>query len=93
MLTYPGTVTGRFVRAGTSYAVGTIIDGHLVSTDVDLLYTKWQSHWPEPLGFHGGEKAVTCEMILEVPETEFRKIMGKKVAERILAAAKQNAGR
>jgi hypothetical protein len=91
-------VTKLYYRQGTSYARGTTIDAYLQDDDNTLLYEIWQPSWPEPFGFHGGEKAITAEMILEVPTDEFIKAFGRKkgnraAALRILEAAKRNAGR
>ena len=98
MQTYPGTVNKLFITQGASYAIGTIIDAYLPDEAVKVLYEKWQPGWPTPLGFSGGEQAITCEMILEVSEQEdgekaFVKAMGKRLTEIILSIAKANAGR
>ncbi len=77
-------------RAGTSYAIGTIIDGHLADDDCAALYDGWRSNWPERLEFHGGNYAITAEMILEVPQKEFLKVYGRQVGNRILDAARSN---
>ncbi len=107
---YPGSVERIFIRQGGGAAIGTIIDGHLAEEDAKALYAVWDEHgdWPEPLEFRGGEKAITCEMVVELvgdqgpaenreqKEQAFVGAFGKKQAEiahRILAAARQNAGR
>lgn len=92
---YNGNV---FITQGASHALGTIIDGYLSANETELLLSIWKKEWTEPLAFSGGEKAITCEMILEVPETEFIQAFGtkkanKELAARILATAKNNAGR
>lgn len=86
-------VTKRTIRAGGSYAIGTIVDEYLTEDQNAALYEKWQPGWPEPLAFSGGLKAITCEMILEVPQEDFTKFIGKKVAPQILEIAARNAGR
>ncbi len=85
--------TGTTYRQGKSNAIGTIIDGYLEQSENDLLYARWKSEWPEPLAFSGGIKAITCEMILEIPEEDLVKALGKKRAGQFLQVAKANAGR
>jgi hypothetical protein len=92
MAHYPGSVTSVKVRQGASIARGTTIDEYLGQSDVDLLYENWQAGWPEPLAFSGGVKAVTCEMVLEVPFADFKKVF-KKRAQQIYDVAKRNATR
>jgi hypothetical protein len=67
-------------RSGQSYAIGTIIDGYLTKDEEERLYAGWQTgdpDWPQPLVFQGGVTAITCEMVLEVPETKFNRAYGK----------------
>jgi hypothetical protein len=84
-----------------SIARGTTIDAYLSAEDTAALYETWKSEWPEPYGFRGGEKAVTCEMVAEVglealtaalaekrSQTEARKAAG-----RIMDVARSNQGR
>lgn len=86
-------VTKTFIRQGASLARGTTIDEYLSEKDCKVLYSGWQKNWPEPLEFHGGITAITCEMVLEVPEKEFVKSIGKAVGTRIYDVARRNAGR
>jgi hypothetical protein len=92
---YPGSTS--FITRGASYAIGTIIDAYLSAPDCNLLYSTWKAEWPTPLEFSGAITAITCEQVLEVPETEFVSVFkvkrDKEAAGRILAAAKNNAGR
>lgn len=95
------TVERYFTRVGGSYARGTTIDGYLSDEDNQALHEVWLPDWPDKLGFRGGESAITCEAILEIPEAEFikafrskygrKKVVGEQ-ANRILAVAKNNAG-
>jgi hypothetical protein len=80
-------------RWNLSIARGTTIDAYLGADDVRELYTGWRSSWPEPFVFSGGEEAITCEMVLEVPEQELAEEYTKARARRILEAAKKNGGR
>lgn len=102
MFRFPGTVTGLRVRQGGSYARGTTIDAYLSPEDCAALYNFWKSSWPEPLAFPGNIQAITCEMVLAVPEEEFvdylsasaeQKRTGRALAFRIREAALRNAGR
>lgn len=92
---FPGAVITT--RRGASHAIGTIIDGHLADADVDLLYSTWDKSWPEPLGFPGGVKGITCEQVIEVGEAAFIKAFSgkknKEAALRIYRVAVNNAGR
>jgi hypothetical protein len=87
------------ITKGLSIARGTTIDAYLLPEDCEVLYEKWQETWPEPFRFSGGITAITCEMVLEVPEDELRAVLGgrKKVEKerpgRILEVAKINGGR
>jgi len=87
----PGSVTSRFYRQGTSYAKGTMIDAYLDDAACSKLYAKWKKNWPAPLEFQGGQTAITCEMVLDVPSNELLKVYGG-LSETILAAARTNAG-
>lgn len=78
------------VRQGGSYSRGTTIDGYLSEEDCNFLYANWKQEWPEPLKFHGGTTAITCEMVLEVPEKELKAVLGKH-ADNIIAVSKRNA--
>lgn len=88
-----------FVTQGLSFARGTTIDEYLSAKDCAALYEKWQKDWPELYRFRGGITAITCEMVLEVPEAAFRKVYGGRGNEdrgrpdRILEIARRNAGR
>lgn len=79
------------VRQGSSYARGTTIDGFLSEEDCSFLYTAWKKSWPEPLKFHGGVTAITCEMVLQVPEKELKEVLGTH-ADAIIEVSKRNAG-
>jgi hypothetical protein len=83
-------VTKRYYRAGTSYAIGTIIDGYLSEKDCQTLYEKWESDWPEPLAFQGNQKAITARMILEVPFERLVAVYKKTLAKRLLEVAQRN---
>lgn len=96
------TVGRTFIRQGGSIARGTTIDAYLSEEDNAMLYEAWDKSWAEPYEFHGGIKAISAEMIVEVPEDEFlgvfRSKFGRKksvqdAAIRILEAARTNAGR
>jgi len=79
-------------RAGTAYARGTTIDPYLTDEDREVLYEKWDNAWGYPQEFHGGDTAITCEMVIEVSEGNLAKVFGKSRAGRILTAARSNAG-
>lgn len=92
---FPAAITKVYRSQGGSYAIGTIIDGYLSQEEIDQLYAIWKSDWPEPLVFQGGVKAITCEMILEVPKDIFIAAFGRKknrveMASNILAKAERN---
>jgi len=91
MQNYAGAVTKINIVKGASLARGTTIDGYLQPTDAQLLYNTWKPGWPEMLEFSGAIKAVTCEMVLEIPEDEFLKTVGGAAGRRILDVAKRNA--
>lgn len=91
MQSYPATVSKLTIVKGASLARGTTIDEYLQPADAQLLYNAWKPGWPEPLGFAGGITAITCEMVLEVPEDEFNKAMGGSAGKRIYKVARQNA--
>jgi len=81
-------------RSGLSVARGTTIDAYLSEKDNESLYDNWRSEWAAPYEFHGGIKAISCEMVLDVPEQEFKKAFkNKSQAKRIREAALNNAGR
>lgn len=77
-------------RQGISYAIGTIIDGYLDEKDCQTLYERWRSDWPEPLEFHGNQKAITASMILNVPLKQFVAVYKKRLAKKLLEAAQRN---
>lgn len=81
------------IRQGASLAKGTVIDGYLEQSEIDTLYMRWRSAWPTPLEYPGGVLAITCEMVLEVPESELIQALGKKLGTRILEVSRVNAGR
>ncbi len=41
MARFPGSVTSRFYRQGTAYAVGAIVDGFISGEETKVLYEKW----------------------------------------------------
>lgn len=87
-------ITGKFVRQGASLATGTMIDAYLTEADCKKLYARWHKDWEvQPTDLRGGEKIITCEMVLEIPFDIFLKVMGNSAGERILEIAKRNAGR
>ncbi len=86
-------VTKLYYRQGTRFARGTTIDSYLEEEDCEILYDRWQDSWPEPYVFSGGIKAITAEMILEVPIKELNSALHHTRAKRILKAAKENAAR
>jgi len=88
----PGSVFTKFYRQGKSYAIGTIIDAYLDDKTCSALYSKWKKNWPAPLEFQGGESAITCEMILDIPSAEFLKVYGNQMSVVILEAARANSG-
>lgn len=87
---YPGNITSTFIRQGASLARGTTIDGYLTEEDAQLLYKNWRDRWEKPLEFQGGVTAITCEMVLDLPEKELKAVYGKEAAQRIIDAAKRN---
>jgi hypothetical protein len=88
----PNGMTFR-VRSGASLARGTTIDEYLPEDDCKVLYEKWQDGWPEPLMFSGGVRAITCEMVLEVPVKELNRVLGRSKAATIYEVSKNNAAR
>lgn len=85
-----------FIRQGASLARGTSIDGYLSEKQIELLYSNWRPQWPEPLAYSGGLLAITCEMVLEVPEDEFIGHFPKRdraEAKNVYTIAQANAGR
>lgn len=81
------------VRQGASLARGTTIDEYLSQETCDALYEKWSPEWAEPLMFSGGIRAITCEMVVDVPKSELVKVYGKAKGNEIYAAAENNAAR
>lgn len=74
-------------RSGSSYARGTTIDPLISADDRSALYERWNTKWGEPLGFQGGEIAITCDMVVAVPLEDLVKTYGKSRAERLIEAA------
>ena len=70
-------VTSKRYRQGTSFAIGTIIDGYLEDKEAEKVYARWKEDWPEPLGFPGGQQGITFEMIREIPQTKLNRTFGK----------------
>lgn len=95
----PGWNAVPYIRKGSSVARGTTIDEYLGADDCAVLYERWQSAWPEPYYFRGGVMTITSEMVLQVPEDDFERVMGgrskadRERPGRILAVARQTAGR
>lgn len=78
------------IRSGTSFVRGVTIDLLLDDpADVATLYERWDPAWGEPLGFQGGEIAITCDMVAAVPLPQLVKKYGKSRTERYLAAAQK----
>jgi hypothetical protein len=84
-----------------SIARGTPVDAYLAEEDNLALYKVWRLSWPEPYQFSGGEKSITCEMVVDVGETElalafsevFGKTKGAQMAARVYQVAIHNQGR
>ena len=79
------------IRSGRTYARGTTIDLVILPEDVEILYSKWNPAWGEPLEAHGNVKIITCEMVAAVPVKELVAVYGKSVVGRILPVAQTNA--
>lgn len=75
------------IRAGGSYAVGTIIDQYLDEEDTKALYEFWKDKWALPLEYPGGQYAITCDMVASAPLEELVASYGKKRAIRYIEAA------
>lgn len=88
---YGGGITSVRVRQNTSFARGTTIDEYLIEADNDALYEKWSPDWEDKLEFPGGIFAITAEMIIAIPESEFNKVLGRTRGPRIYKIAKENA--
>lgn len=68
---------------------GAVVDTFLSSDDCKVLYERWNdAAWSERLDCGGGEHAISCEQIIQVPAQEFVKAFGKVRATRILSAAR-----
>jgi hypothetical protein len=87
---YRDLSTRSSIRQGASLARGTTIDAYLSEPDCRALYEQWDKSWPEPLEFPGGVQGLTCETVLDINYTEFRKVFGWR-AKRIYDAARQYA--
>lgn len=74
-------------RSGTSFSRGLTIDSLLKTEDAQVLYERWDNKWGEPLEFQGGAKAITCDMVAEVPLDKLVRVYGKARAERLIKAA------
>lgn len=68
----------------------TVIDGWLTDEDIDVLYSRWKTSWPEPLVFSGGVIGITCENILQVPQSQLNRTFGKIRGEKLTQIAKEN---
>lgn len=68
----------------------TVIDGWLDPEDIDVLYKKWKPSWPAPLEFSGGVTGITCEAILQVPESQLNRTFGKIRGEKLRKIAEEN---
>lgn len=101
MTMYNGMPVKFSYRQGTSIARGTTIDEYLTQEQCEALYKLWEQHpeWPEIYRFSGGITAISCEMVLEVPNDDFVKAFkkynaqGVAMAKAILTVAEANAGR
>ncbi len=77
------------MRAGGSYARGTTVDVYLDPNEVIVLYERWNSAaWGEPYGLPGGEKAITCEMVCDVPLPDLTEVYGKDLAQKLYQEAR-----
>lgn len=81
------------IRQGNNFARGALVDGFLMPADVKALYEKWDAAaWGEPETFQGGaDPAISCEMVMGVPEAQLEKVYGKARAQRLREAAEPNA--
>jgi len=68
-----------------------IIDGFLSDEDIEVLYSRWKSDWPAPIEFPGGVKGISCEAVLQVPQSKLNRTFGKVRGERIHHAAEVNS--
>jgi len=83
----PLTVETTRYRQGTKLAIGTIIDGYLTDEESEKVYTRWNKEWPEMLAFPGNQKAVTFEMIREIPRNQLNRAFGPKFASKLVDMA------
>lgn len=86
-----GGISSVRIRQNTSFARGTTIDEYLQEADNAALYEKWSPEWEDKLEFPGKIYAITAEMIVDVPETEFVKVLGRTRGPRIYKIAKETA--
>jgi hypothetical protein len=77
------------MRAGSSYARGTTVDLYLNEQEVKALYERWdRTNWGEPYSLQGGEEAITCEMVCNVPITALTEVYGKGLAHKLFTEAR-----
>lgn len=81
------TITSEPVQ---TVAQETVIDGWLTEEDIELLYKRWKTTWPEPLTFSGGVTGITCEAILQVSQSQLNRVFGKVRGEKFMQIAKEN---
>lgn len=79
-------------RSGMSFARGLTIDLVLTPADTETLYKLWNGEaWGDPIGFQGGQSAITCEMVAAVPLDQMVKVYGKAFALRVQDIANKNS--
>lgn len=88
----PIQIIKRQASAGP-ISMGTFIDGYLTQEEITALYESWLPYWPEPLQFRGNQKQITCEMVLEVPAADLKRVYKKTLSEKLISVATANAGR
>lgn len=83
------TVTQTRYRSHTRIAVGTVVDGYLDEDETEKVYKRWKDSWPEQLAFSGNQKAVTFEMIREIPQAQLNRTFGKKLGQKLTQYAEE----
>lgn len=68
----------------------TVIDGWLEQDEIDVLYKRWKDKWPEPLVFSGGVTGITCEAVLQVPQSQLNRTYGKVRGTKFMKIAEEN---
>ena len=76
------------LRMGGSVPQGITIDPFLSTVDTLALYDRWKAAtWGEPLEHRGGQLAITCEMVRDVPLVALTGTYGKNLAMRLVEAS------